>query len=92
MDEAVLAVLMVGLIVLVPVAGITARFALKPLIDSIIRVAEVRRPGEEVRLLERRVALLEQELAGLRGGPRVSHVQSEPVRTLPEPGHAVHQG
>jgi len=92
MDEAVLAVLMVGLIVLVPVAGITARFALKPLIDSILRVAEVRRPVEEVRQLERRVALLEQELAGLRGGPRVAHVQSEPVRTLPGPDHAVHQG
>jgi hypothetical protein len=92
MDEGVLAVLIGGLIVLVPVAGITARFALKPLIDSIIRVAEACRPAEEVRQLERRVAQLEQELAGLRGGPRVPPVQAEPVRTLPEPGHAVHQG
>ena len=85
MDEAVLAVLMVGLILLVPVAGITARFALKPLIDSIGRIAEMRRSPDEVRALERRVAALETELRGMRDGMQLPAGRVEPHPVLQRP-------
>ena len=87
MDEAALPVLMIGLIVFVPVAGITARFALKPLIASVIRTAEMRRSTEEVRLLERRVALLEQELNGVKGEVQGIAGQKQVVHSLPEPDY-----
>ncbi|MEK9502075.1 hypothetical protein [Gaopeijia maritima] len=49
-------------IVLIPIAGLTARFALKPLVESLTRVNEVRGVEETVAITERRVALLEQQL------------------------------
>lgn len=70
MDEGMLAILFAGLIVFVPLAGLTMRFALKPLIDSLIRVVEARRPAQDLALLERRLALVEHELSLLRGRPR----------------------
>jgi hypothetical protein len=63
---ALLAVSGVILIVLIPIAGLTARFALKPLIESITDAMRVRQGGD-AQGMERRVALLEQELATLRG-------------------------
>ncbi len=49
------------MVVLVPVIGITARFALKPIVDAFARVKE---KGEEqkVALMEQRIALLEEHL------------------------------
>jgi hypothetical protein len=85
MDEEIIGILMLGLIVFVPVAGITARFALKPLIDSVIRIAEMRRSTEEVRLLERRIALLEQEMNGMKGEVNELAEQKEFLRKLSEP-------
>ncbi len=85
MDEEIVGILMLGLIVFVPVAGITARFALKPLIDSVIRIAEMRRSTEEVRLLERRIALLEQEMNGMKGEVHELAEQKEFLRKLSEP-------
>lgn len=61
MDEDIIAIFMFGLIVLIPVAGFTARIALRPFIDRILKIAEARQSTEEVRLLERRLSLLEQE-------------------------------
>jgi hypothetical protein len=69
MDEGMLAILLTGLIVFVPLAGLTMRFALKPLIDSLIRVVEARRPAQELALLEKRLALVEHELSLLRSRP-----------------------
>ncbi|HYH83074.1 MAG TPA: hypothetical protein VEX86_24980 [Longimicrobium sp.] len=54
------------LIVLIPIAGLTARFALKPLIETVAKVMQARQGAEAVQLVERRVALLEQELASMR--------------------------
>lgn len=85
MDEDILAIIMGGLIVLVPVAGITARFALKPLIDSLVRIAEVRRSTQEVELLERRVALLEQELSSVRSDVKEIAEREEFYRRLAGP-------
>jgi hypothetical protein len=56
------------LIVLIPIAGLTARFALKPLIESVTAAMRVRQGGGgDVQAMERRVALLEEELASMRG-------------------------
>jgi hypothetical protein len=57
------------LIVLVPIAGLTARFALKPLIESVTAAMRVRQGdgGGDVARMERRVAHLEEELASMRG-------------------------
>lgn len=52
-------------VVLIPVAGATARFALKPLVESLGKVNEVRGVEETVAITERRVALLEQQLEAL---------------------------
>ena len=54
------------LVVLIPIAGLTARFALKPLIESITDAMRVRQGGD-VQGMERRMAMLEKELASLRG-------------------------
>jgi hypothetical protein len=71
MDEDILAMLLIALVVFVPVAGFTIRFALKPMVDSIARLMEVRAGGSNnagtAELMERRVALLEQELRLVRG-------------------------
>ncbi len=88
MDEDILAMLLISLIVFVPVAGITARFALKPLIDSVIRIAEMRRSTEDVRILERRIALLEQEMNGLKGEMHEIGEQKEFYRKLSEPPYS----
>ena len=55
------------LIVLIPIAGLTARFALKPLIESVTAALRARQGGEVPAGVERRMALLEDEVAALRG-------------------------
>lgn len=49
--------------VLIPIAGLTARFALKPIVEAIARMREAQSgtSAREVGLLEQRVALLEQQ-------------------------------
>ena len=59
---AIVAVIMGISIVLVPVIGLTARFALKPLVQSMGHFFQSRTVEESVRTLERRMALLEQHL------------------------------
>ena len=55
------------LTVLIPIAGLTARFALKPIVEAIARMREVQSgtTAREVNLLEQRVALLEQQYQAL---------------------------
>lgn len=59
------AVVLGCLIVLIPIAGFTARLAIKPITEAIARSRENPTDGETVRLLERRLALLEQEVHGI---------------------------
>lgn len=61
----IVATVMAMSVVLIPVAGLTARFALKPLVESLARVNEVRGVEETVAITERRVALLEQQLEAM---------------------------
>jgi sensor histidine kinase YesM len=55
------------LTVLIPIAGLTARFALKPIVEAIARMREVQAgaTGRELNVLEQRVALLEQQYQAL---------------------------
>ena len=62
-----LAVFMGISIVLVPVIGITARFALKPTVEALARLFESRGVEDSVAILERRMALLEQQMESLDG-------------------------
>lgn len=52
-------------IVLVPVIGLTARFALKPTVEALGRFFEHKELDESVHILERRMALMEQQIESL---------------------------
>ena len=62
---AIVAIIMGISIVLVPVIGLTARFALKPLVESMGHFFQAKNTEESVRILERRMALLEQHLESM---------------------------
>lgn len=56
-----IAVVMGSLIILIPVAGLTARFALKPLIEHFSRARSNALDADRMEALEARIALLEQQ-------------------------------
>ncbi len=64
---ALLAVFMGISIVLIPIIGITARFALKPTVEALARLFEHKGMEDTVGILERRMALLEQQMESLDG-------------------------
>jgi hypothetical protein len=64
------AVIMVFSIVLIPVIGLTARFAFKPIAESLARMLAVKGDEETIQLLERRVALLEQQVDAMETSVR----------------------
>jgi hypothetical protein len=59
---ALTAVILGCLMFLIPIAGLTLRFAIKPISEAIGRMNASGTEQETLRLLERRVALLEQEV------------------------------
>lgn len=61
----VLAVFMGISIVLIPVIGLTARFALKPTVEAFSRFFEHKGLDETVHILERRMALMEQQIESM---------------------------
>jgi len=65
------AIVLGGLAVLVPVAGITARIALKPIVEAMARYREMKGTDDTVGLLERRIGLMEQQLDGMDRSLRV---------------------
>lgn len=64
---AIIAVVMGVSIVLVPVIGLTARFALKPFVESLGHFFQSRNVEESVRIVERRMALMEAQLESMEG-------------------------
>lgn len=70
------------LIILIPVAGLTARFALKPVVEAIFKA---RHSPRETAILEKRVALLEQQLRSLEGSMERLAEDSEFRRQLETP-------
>lgn len=60
----VVTVIMGSLVILIPIAGITLRFAIKPIAEAMTKIREGQRADREMGLLQQRVDLLEQHLAG----------------------------
>ncbi len=48
MDEDILILLIGGTAILLPLFGLTVRFALKPIVDSVIKIMEARRTNAEM--------------------------------------------
>lgn len=61
------AVIMGISIVLIPIMGLTARYALKPVVEVMGRYLRGRDIKESVQIVERRLALLEQQLDDMQG-------------------------
>jgi hypothetical protein len=59
------AVVMGSLTVLIPIAGITARIALKPIVEAMARYRELKGSDDAVSMLERRMSLMEEQLHGM---------------------------
>ena len=62
---ALLGVFMGTSIVLIPILGITARFALKPTVEALSKFFDKKGSDEAVSILERRMALMEQQLESI---------------------------
>lgn len=57
-----IAAFFVGLAILVPVVAISARFALKPVMESWAKLRQAQTGGEDKIVQDRRIALLEAEI------------------------------
>ena len=62
LTEAVVTVLIVGMVLGIPFAGLTLRFSLKPLVEAFIRLREAQLGVTDTALLRERVAHLERVL------------------------------
>lgn len=67
---ALVAVIMGVSVVLVPVIGLTARFALKPTVEALGRFFEHKELDESVHIMERRMALMEQQIESMDAAVR----------------------
>jgi hypothetical protein len=64
-NEAIIAGLAIFLglmVILIPITGLTARFALKPVMEALSKFRETQGDRQMQQLLERRVALMEEQL------------------------------
>jgi len=59
---AIVAIVMGMLVVLIPIAGLTARFALKPLVESFAKLFDIQNVEGALQMSERRMALMEQQV------------------------------
>jgi len=75
---ALVAIMMGSLMFLIPIAGLTARYALKPIVESMARLRDSSSRDEAVALIERRLALIEQEVQS------VSNIKEEMSRLVDE--------
>ena len=57
-------------IVLIPVIGLTARFALQPTVEALSRLFDHKGLGDNVRLLEKRIDLQEQHMESMEASLR----------------------
>jgi len=67
---ALVSVIMGISVVLIPVAGLTARYALKPIVSVLDRYLETRDQEDSAQISERRLTLLEQQLDEVQGSLR----------------------
>jgi len=62
---AIVAVFMGTLIVLIPVAGATVRFAIKPIAEAMGRMKESKGSAEQLSLMQQRMELMEHQLGAM---------------------------
>ena len=72
-------------IVLVPVIGLTARFALTPAVEALSRLFDKGSSDKSLQILERRMELQEQEVEALRNAVRSLSEGREFERQLAAP-------
>lgn len=82
---AIVAIVMGMLVVLIPVAGLTARFALKPIVEAIARMRETQTTSRELGMVEKRLALLEQQMLNVEGAVDRIAEETEFQRKLTSP-------
>ncbi len=79
-------------IVLVPIIGITARFALKPTVEALGRFMDRKGMDETVQILERRVALMEQQIETMEGSVQKLAEVAEFQKALASPAPSGPEG
>ncbi len=84
---AVVSVFMGTLIVLIPVAGVTIRFALKPIAEAIARIRESQGANQEMSIMAQRLDLLERQLSGVESELHRLHEVQEFQAQLKAPEH-----
>jgi hypothetical protein len=81
------AIVMGSLMFLIPIAGLTARFAIKPIMEALGRAREgAGTNARELSVLEQRVALLEQQYQNLEGSVERLQDVKDFERRLTGPG------
>lgn len=78
-------VIMGTLIFIIPVAGLTARFVLKPIVESLALARQTPQTAERLASLESRMALLENQLEGTDAELRRLSEESEFRKELSRP-------
>lgn len=61
----IVAVVMGMLVILIPIAGLTLRFAIKPIAEAVAKVRAAEASNREIGMLEQRVELLERQLSAM---------------------------
>lgn len=77
-----LAIFLGMMVVLIPIIGLTARFALRPMMDALSKYREIAGQNEAQQLLERRVSLMEEQLHSMDRSLRDLADESEFRRQL----------
>lgn len=84
-----LAIFLGMMVILIPIAGLTARFALKPLMEALRSYRELQGDNQAQQLVERRVALMEEQMHSMDRSLRELLEESEFRRDL-ESGRQKH--
>ena len=74
-----------GLALLIPIAGWTARFALKPVVEALAQYRTLQGRDDSLLLLERRFALMEDQIQGMERTVRELAEEAEFRRRLEAP-------
>ena len=77
-----LAIFLGLMVVLIPITGLTLRFALKPMMEALGKYREVQGDKQLQQLLERRVSLMEEQLHSMDRSLRELAEESEFRREL----------
>ena len=77
-----LAIFLGMMVILIPITGLTARFALKPLMEALRSYRELQGNDKAQQLIERRVALMEEQLHSMDRSLRELLEESEFRRDL----------